>query len=257
MKKHAVILIICSFILFQGVPARAQDTVMQVSTIDALVAGLYDGVMSCADLLEYGDVGIGTFHRLDGEMVVLDGAVYQVKGDGTVHRPGPAEKTPFAAVCRFMADETILLHKGMDYTAVERAIDASISGTNIFYAIKITGTFSYMKTRSVSAQSRPYPPLAEAAKAQSVFEMHTIAGTIVGFRCPPYVQGINVPGYHLHFISADRSCGGHILDFVLDRGTCHIDRCHRFLMVLPAEGEAFQKVDLSRDRSGELQQIEK
>ncbi len=90
--------------------------------------------------------------------MVLDGAVYQVKGDGTVHRPGPDMKTPFAAVCRFVADETITLHTGMDYKAVERAIDASISGTNIFYAIKITGTFSYMKTRSVSAQSKALSP---------------------------------------------------------------------------------------------------
>lgn len=257
MRKHAIAIIVCSFLFFLGVPARAQDTVMQVSTIDALVAGLYDGSLSCAGLLQYGDVGIGTFDRLEGEMVVLDGTVYQVKGDGTVHRPGPDMKTPFAAVCRFVADETIALHKGMDYKAVEQAIDASISGTNLFYAIKIMGTFSYMKTRSVPAQSKPYPPLAEAAKGQRIFEMRNIAGTIVGFRCPPYVQGINVPGYHLHFISDDRMQGGHILDFELDQGACHIDRCHRFLMVLPTEEEAFQKVDLSRDRSRELQQIEK
>ncbi len=257
MRKYAIAIVVCSFLFLLGVPARSQDTVMQVSTIDALVAGLYDGSLSCAGLLQYGDVGIGTFDRLEGEMVVLDGTVYQVKGDGTVHRPGPDMKTPFAAVCRFVADETIALHKGMAFKAVEQAIDASISGTNLFYAIKIMGTFSYMKTRSVPSQSKPYPPLAEAAKGQRIFEMHNIAGTIVGFRCPPYVQGINVPGYHLHFISDDRTQGGHVLDFVFDQGDCHIDRCHRFLMVLPTEEEAFQKVDLSRDRSRELQQIEK
>ncbi|MBN2397700.1 MAG: acetolactate decarboxylase [Deltaproteobacteria bacterium] len=248
---------LCAFLLLVSAGVSAQDTVMQVSTIDALVAGVYDGTMSCGRLLQYGDLGIGTFDRLEGEMVVLDGTVYQVKGDGTVHTPGPDMTTPFAAVCRFGADGTVAVTKGMDFKALEEAIDASVVNKNLFYAIKIQGTFSYMKTRSVPAQDKPYPPLAEVTRHQSVFEMHDIAGTIVGFRCPPYVQGINVPGYHLHFISDDRMRGGHILDLAVDQATCRVDRCNRFLLVLPTEGEAFQQVDLSKDRSKELYQIEK
>ena len=34
---------------------------------------------------------------------------------------------------------------------------------------------------------------------------------MLGFRFPDYVEGIEVAGYHLHFISADRSRGGHVL----------------------------------------------
>jgi len=257
MKKYAVSIVICFFLFFLSFPARAQDTVMQISTIDALVAGLYDGTMSCDRLLQYGDVGIGTFDRLEGEMVVLDGAVYQVKVDSRVYTLDGKITTPFAAVCRFGADDIITLKKGMDFKGLEEMIDTAISNKNLFYAIKVTGTFSYMKTRSVPAQDKPYPPLAEVTKHQSVFEMKNISGTIVGFRCPPYVQGINVPGYHLHFISDDRTRGGHILGFETDTGTCAIDRCNQFFLVLPTEGEAFQKVDLSKDRSKELYQIEK
>ncbi len=257
MKKYSVAVVIYFSLFFLTFPARAQDTVMQVSTIDALVAGLYDGTMSCDRLLQYGDLGIGTFDRLEGEMVVLDGTVYQVKVDGKVYTPDEKITTPFAAVCRFGADDTIELKKGLKFKELEEAIDASLPNKNLFYAVKITGTFSYMKTRSVPAQSKPYPPLAEVTKGQAVFEMNNIAGTIVGFRCPPYVQGINVPGYHLHFISDDRARGGHILGLEIDTGICHVDRSNRFLLVLPTEGEAFQKVDLSKDRSKELYQIEK
>lgn len=257
MKRYAVAIAICFSLFFLGSPVSAQDTVMQVSTIDALVAGLYDGTMSCDQLLQYGDFGIGTFDRLEGEMLVVDGTVYQVKVDGTVDTANGKITTPFAAVCRFGADDTIALKKGLNFKEMEKEMDASISNKNLFYAIKITGTFSYMKTRSVPAQNKPYPPLAEVTKHQRVFEMKNVAGTIVGFRCPPYVQGINVPGYHLHFISDDRQQGGHILDLETETGTCAIDRCNRFLLVLPTKGDAFQEVDLSKDRSKELYQIEK
>jgi len=245
------------FLVFLSVGASAQDTVMQVSTIDALVAGVYDGTMSCGRLLQYGDFGIGTFDRLEGEMVVLDGTVYQAKVDGKVYTPDGKTTTPFAAVCRFGADCTFDVRKGMDFKALEEAIDASISNKNLFYAIKVQGTFSYMKTRSVPAQDKPYPPLAEITKHQSIFEKRNIPGTIVGFRCPVYVKGINVPGYHLHFISDDRTWGGHILALETGTGTCAIDRCNELLMVLPEEGEEFKAVDLSKDRSTELHQVEK
>jgi len=257
MKKCAVAIILFLCLFLMNLPALGQDTVMQVSTIDALVAGLYDGTMSCGRLLGYGDLGIGTFDRLEGEMIVLDGTVYQVKEDGRVYTPDLNMKTPFASVCRFKADDTIALKKGMRFDELERMLDTVISNKNLFYAIKITGTFTYMKTRSVPAQEKPYPPLAEVTKDQRVFEMKNISGTIVGFRCPPYVKGINVPGYHLHFISGDHQRGGHILDLETGTGICAIDRCNRFFLVLPTEGDAFRGVDLSKDRTKELYKIEK
>ena len=64
-----------------GVP---QHTLFQVSTSGALVQGIYQRVVSSRFLLNYGDFGLGTFENLDGEMVVLDGAIYQVRGDGKV-----------------------------------------------------------------------------------------------------------------------------------------------------------------------------
>jgi acetolactate decarboxylase len=36
---------------------------------------------------------------------------------------------------------------------------------------------------------------------------------MVGFRAPSYVGRISPPRYHLHFVSRDRSYGGHVLAF--------------------------------------------
>ena len=42
-------------------------TLFQVSTSGALVAGLYQGAVSTAVVLQHGDFGLGTFADLDGE----------------------------------------------------------------------------------------------------------------------------------------------------------------------------------------------
>jgi acetolactate decarboxylase len=233
------------------------NTVTQTSTIDVLLAGFYDGEMTCGELLENGDFGIGTFDRLDGEMVVLDGHVYQVKADGHVYHPSAAVKTPFAAVTRFQPDQVIDLQEKLDHPNLLQVLDSRIADTHLFHAIRIAGRFSKMRTRSVPAQSKPYPPLAKVTEKQPEFEMADVSGTVVGFRCPSYVKGINVPGYHLHFVSEDRQKGGHILNFDLDEGRVEIDHLHKFVLIMPQGSDDLQRLDLSLDRADELEKVEK
>jgi acetolactate decarboxylase len=253
-KTRAILLI---FVFAAGCFSCAhKNTVTQVSTIDALLAGVYDGHLTCGELLRYGDTGIGTFDRLEGEMLVTDGVVYQIKVDGKVYEPSSDVLTPFAAVVDFEPDKFIGIDHPMSYTEFKQEIDRQCPNKNNFYAIQTYGTFAHMKTRSVPAQEKPYPPLVEVVKEQAIFEMKDISGKIVGFRCPPYVKGVNVPGYHLHFISDDKETGGHILDFTVNEGSIEIDTCNRFLMLLPEEGSDFGRVDLSVDSSEELEKVE-
>jgi len=91
-------------LLVSGCVTPARDTVFQASTIDALLAGVYEGDISCRRLLKHGDFGIGTFDGLDGEMVLLDGNMYQIKADGKVYEPNLSVKTPFATICQFSTD---------------------------------------------------------------------------------------------------------------------------------------------------------
>lgn len=229
-------------------------TVTQVSILDALLASQFDGCLPCRELLEYGDLGIGTFDRMDGEMVMVDGSIYQIKSDGKVHTPDPDNRTPFATVCRFRPDETWTLSEPVDLDAMKAAIDERASNQNVFCAIRVEGSFSYMKTQTLRMQSKPYPPTAQVVKACAQFEMQDVSGTIVGFRGPPYVKGIGDPGYHLHFVSDDKTQGGHVLSCVMDRGTCAIEICSNFFLILPENGAALAGIDLGKDLFKEFEE---
>ncbi|MDP8298677.1 MAG: acetolactate decarboxylase [Candidatus Tantalella remota] len=235
-------------------PGR-EDTLFQVSTIDALLEGVYDGDVTFKELKTRGDLGIGTFDRLDGEMIFLDGKFYKVRVDGKVYDVGDEETTPFAAVTFFSPDTVAEVSSLANIEQLKEWLDTLIPSENMFYAVKIEGTFGYIKTRSVPAQEKPYPLLVEVAKGQSIFEFENVKGTLLGFRCPPYVKGVNVPGYHLHFITEDRSAGGHLLECRIDTATAELDLISGFYMVLP-DNEDFMKADLSGDKEIQLKGVE-
>lgn len=268
-KSKSVIIIIAAlacltFLVLQGCspdyadnPVVERETLMQVSTIDAILGGVYDGVMTYEDLAGYGDFGIGTFTGLDGEMIAFDGDFYQVKANGVAYPVPGSMETPFAAVTYFDADDTAAVPEGLDYRGFQEFLDGILPTENTFYAVRLEGTFSYMKTRSVPAQQKPYPPLVEVTKHQPEFEFHDIPGTIAGFRCPPYVAGVNVVGYHLHFLTDDRDAGGHILDFTVREATVTVDYTGDFLMILPDDSSDFYDIDLTPDKQEELEKAEK
>jgi acetolactate decarboxylase len=237
--------------------ATPHNTVTQFSTMDVLLAGGYDGHMACRAMARNGDLGIGTFDQLDGEMVLLDGRLYQVRSDGKVYMPPPDTTTPFASVVNFRPTQVRSVPAGLNFREFQTWMDAQLPGTNVVCAFRLTGRFQYVKTRSVPAQSKPYPPMVDVVRAsQSVFELEKCSGTLVGFRLPDFVKGINVPGYHVHFLTADRQAGGHVLDFTLESGTVEFALCSRIDLLLPDSG-ALQGIDFSRDRSEELNKVEK
>jgi acetolactate decarboxylase len=238
-------------------PIANRETLTQVSTINALMAGVYDGMITSGQLKGYGDFGIGTFEGLDGEMVELDGILYQIKADGVAYAVDDSLKLPFAAVTFLDSDREGKIAPGTALTQTQQILDQMIPSPNIFCAIKIKGTFGYVKTRSVPKQTKPYPILTEVTKNQSVFELNDVEGTIVGFRCPQYVNGVNVPGYHLHFLTADFKAGGHVLELNTADVMATLDYTPGFFMILPEIDSDFYKVNLSGDVSQAIQKAEK
>jgi acetolactate decarboxylase len=235
---------------------QTRGIVFQTSTIDALMAGVYDGVITCGELKKHGDFGIGTFEGLDGEMVVLDRRIFQIRSDGQVYAVSDDTKTPFANVVFFQPDRTVTLAQPHGLKELKQYLDGLLPSKNLFYAVKIEGTFRRVKTRSVPRQTPPYPPLGEVVKQQAVFEFHQVTGTIVGFRYPGFMSGLNVPGYHLHFLTKDRDTGGHLLDCETEQVQIELGQAPRLSLVLP-ENQAFLQADLSRNRQREVQQVEK
>lgn len=234
--KLMVLSVVCVCLLSgcANTPSKelSRDTLYQVSTISSLLAGNYDGFQSFGELKEHGDVGIGTFNALDGEMVMVDNTVYKVKASGAVEVVSDTDTTPFAAVTYFDNDVTQKLTATASLDALEQELDKLILNKDLFYIFKLDGTFNTIKTRSVPIQEKPYPILSDVVKKQSVFDNTTITGTIVGLWCPEYIGGVNVSGYHFHFISDDRTKGGHILDVSFDQAQVSVDAMDGFVMNL-------------------------
>jgi acetolactate decarboxylase len=244
------------FIWCSGCQQPQRNTITQASTIDAILAGSYGGFMTLDELSGCGDTGIGTFDSLDGEMAIIDGTIYQVRYDGRIKTPQLSETTPFASVLWFEPDSEISMTK-CDYNQLQQKIKESIGSDNIPAAIMIEGNFSYVHTRSVPPQSRPYPPLVEVVKDQPEFTAENINGRVVGFFLPEFTSKINVPGFHLHFIADDLSFGGHLLDIKIENALASIDKCDRLNIILPIDKSDFATIDLKKDRSQELEKSEK
>ncbi len=240
--------------------------VHQASSIDALLKGAYDGDLTLGELLEQGDLGLGTVQALDGELVVLDGECFQVTVDGTVHRPPRSMRTPFAVVCRFEAHVDEPLDGRHTLEAITERIDevardhAGDLGPAPILAVRIDGRFAEVDLRSVPRQTPPYPPLGDVVEHQHAWRAVAadpvgIAGTLVGFRFPPEAQGVEVAGYHLHFLSEDRTIGGHVTGADLLGGRLRLDGTTELHLEVPA-GVVVADADTSEATAAVIRRVE-
>ena len=229
-------------------------TLFQVSTSGALVAGVYSGAVTVKTILDHGDFGLGTFADLDGEMVVLDGRVYQVQGSGRVSEAPPQARAPFAVVTHLTPQVDAEIETIADFADLEKHCDSFRTSGNIFYALRVEGRFDRVLARAVNPVRAG--GLVDAAKKQSEFHFTDIVGTLVGLWSPGFTSAFSVPGYHFHFLSADLLHGGHLLD--CSAGTLHLqmDALTEFHLALP-ETESFLKADLSKTTADELAYAEK
>lgn len=230
--------------------------VYQNSTINALAEGLYEGDVTFGQLRLYGSFGLGTFNNLDGEMIGFDGAFYQVKSDGSIVEVADEQLTPFSVVTKFQSDQEIPLLVPIAYEAFQEVLTNNLPSRNYMYAFRVDGVFSDVVTRSV-----PVTPsgvrLVDVIPKQTNFEYKgRTRGTLVGFYFPSFMKDINVVGYHFHFLSDDKTKGGHVLDLVVEEGTVQINHNYEFGMILP-EVEAFKELDLEKVEEHELNLIEK
>jgi acetolactate decarboxylase len=212
---------------------REHHLLFQASTIGALLDGAYEGDLTFAELAEHGDLGLGTLNGLDGEMIALDGRFYRADVDGSVGEVEVDERTPFAVVTRFEPEVDVRIESSLDHEALLARLDELIPAGAASCAIRLDGRFESVRARSVPRQRPPYRPLTEVVVEQHVFELTDVEGTMLGFRFPDYVEGIEVSGYHLHFISADRSRGGHVLGSDSDGLRARLDPSSELRVELP------------------------
>jgi acetolactate decarboxylase len=184
----------------------------QASTIGALLEGGFEGDVSFAELAREGNLGLGTVNHLDGEMIAIDGRFYRADVEGQIEELPGSERTPFAVVVPFEPRIDFDLEGSVDHDRLLTEIDRRIPADAATCAVRIDGRFELVRGRSVPRQEPPYRSLTEVVADQKVFELAGVDGTMLGFRFPEYAEGIEVSGWHLHFITEDRSRGGHVLD---------------------------------------------
>lgn len=231
----------------------------QVSTLQALALGYSQAVITVADLLKEGDTGLGTFEDVDGEMIVMDGHCYRADQSGNVAEVPPETGIPFAAVARLHGQQQFTLNNMPDIEALRTELTKKIEerfGLNSMHVVKIEGQFEKVDARSEAPYRSHHVPLKEIlGQTQNAFIYENIAGSLVGVYFPDYMDGINMPGWHLHFLSEDRSKGGHVFDMCVRDAKAKVDKIGNIFINLPKEA-AFDTYSLKQDLQEEIKSIE-
>jgi acetolactate decarboxylase len=229
-------------------------TVFQVSTVGALAEGVYQGAVRVDTLREHGDFGLGTFEGLDGELVVLDGRFLQVRSDGSIHDAPADALSPYAVVTRFAPDRTVEVAVD-DLDDLFAQLDGERDTANHFFAFRLDGEFATVHLRA-ACRVPEGTPLADATEQQSEWRVTGVRGTVVGFWSPEYASRFDVAGYHLHFLTDDRSHGGHVLDLGRAELTAGWQRLEQLIVALPDTGD-FLTADLRADHQDAISRAER
>ena len=240
----------------EGYPMNERDELFQVSILQALSLGDYHGSVTVEEFKTHGDMGLGTFDRLNGEMVMVDGAVYRADGNGEITEI-TNDTIPFGNAAFIEGgEETTVSADSIDTLRARLNNCIAKNGINHMYAIRIDGLYDRIKVRSIRAQEEPYLPLVRVlTEQQNVWEHRSVRGTIVGFHLPSYMDKMNTDDWHLHFISDDRKIGGHVLDASLEAGSAKIKRLNELIIRLP-DDSSFESLDLDMDQKKDIKRIE-
>jgi len=212
----------------------------------ALLDAVYDGEMSVDELLRHGNFGLGTFNALDGEMIIDGSVVHQFRADGHAGLVPGDLQTPFACVTHFEPERTVPLAGPTKKAELEALVDDLVGNPNLFVALRFVGWFEAVETRTVFCQCRPYPPMLEVVRKQPTRSFESERGVMLGFRTPRYMQGVNVAGYHLHFLTDDHERGGHVTGYRLGAGVLELAVISDVEIALPRTAD-FARANLSPD----------
>ena len=209
------------------------NKVYQISLLQALVSGYYDGIISVKELKKKGDVAIGTFLGADGELIMFDNIVYKAKIDGNVVIASDDETIPFSNATKFIKGDKIIVSCNNIAELKDTLNNYRNEYQNLFIIIKINGLFKQITVRSLPKQNKPYKPLDYIVEnEQKVYNHSNIEGTVVGFCSPKFMKDLNTTDYHMHFIDSNKKVGGHVLDLSFDKLDIEISLKNEFELIL-------------------------
>ena len=233
--------------------------IYQISTLQALALGYTRAVATVEELLKHGDIGLGTFEDVNGEMIVVDGGCYRATEDGTACEADPDMGVPFASVAKAGASPGFEIEDIGDIGKLKEVLTLKIEedfGLNSMHIARIDGEFPLVRARSESAYRSHHVDLKDIlSETQRDFKFENIAGTLVCIYYPDYMDGINAPGWHVHFLSQDRTRGGHVFDLKIGRGQIWLTRINHIEIQLPSE-PAFDTYSLKDASGSDIKKVE-
>ncbi|MEN8221995.1 MAG: acetolactate decarboxylase [Acidobacteriota bacterium] len=257
MRKTTLLLIV---LLLSAVmiSAAGDKVVTQASTVNAVLKGMYDGTITFGDLKKYGDFGIGYFDKMGGEALAVDGIFYRIKSDGLTEVIKDVDKTPFFTVTKFESDTDNFTNRKFDLKGLKDYLLGMMPRKKSFYAIKITGIFDNLNARTFLRQGKPYPDVDQVLETQTEANFTNTEGILIGFYTPEFLEGIAVPGFHFHYLSKDKTRGGHVISLNVNSITIEFFEISRFQILFPDNAD-YQSADLGITKKirKELQKFEK
>lgn len=211
----------------------------QVSTLQALALGYSRSVVTVGELLRHGDTGLGTFEDVDGEMIVIDGNCYRATDDGSVKEADADTGVPFASVAPMTSPLEYAIGGAENIDELKQLLTLKIEegfGLNSMHVIRIDGSFSRISARSEKGTHAHHVTLKDALSVtQKSFVFENVKGSLVCVYYPDYMDGINAAGWHLHFISDDRTKGGHVFELSMEQGTAKAARLTAIEIAFPSD----------------------
>ena len=187
------------------------------------MAGLYGGSFTIGELLEHGDLGVGTLDSIDGELIVLDGKAYQAKGSGD--HPEIVEvsldaKVPYAVVVPHQAEVIFRQRFEMTDEELEARIESYYDGENLSAPLRFVVTLP--RCMSVWFQNphqrwslQRLQPISQSIYGKMSLEPSSVLDAEI-------FHGVSVAGYHCTLASDDHTFGGHVMDFVITEGIVEV-----------------------------------
>ena len=231
----------------------------QVSTLQALMLGYTKSVITVEELLTHGDIGLGTFEDVDGEMIVLEGHCYQADSKGAISEAKSDKGVPFCAVSHMEEQSAHKIENIFQIEDLKRFLDISIDeafALNSMHIVRIDGFFNKVMARSEDGLKSRHIELKKILENnQQDFCFENIEGTLVCIYFPDYMDGINATGWHLHFISKDKSLGGHVFDINLKEGTAFFSKISTIEIKFPDTAE-FDTYALKEASENDIKAVE-
>lgn len=221
MNKYFCVAFLCLLSAYGQAQNRSKiktnyNSLYQYGIAESFLGGLFRGGLPVSELKKNGNFGIAAPNLVDGEVIMYQGKVYQTRSNGKTTLMSDTARVPLAFVCFFKPDTSFRISQALSQKQLEEQIEHYLKNKNGVYAIRISGLFDRIKTRAFyPVTTEPFPPIASLIAGQKTFEMAQQQGTIFGYKVPPYLKGLNIAGYHFHFLANDFEKGGHVLDFLV------------------------------------------